>query len=137
MSKVIKISLIVFVIGIVGLGVTMGVIIGFGIFEEKDNEEVIRLSEDVKGIALSIDKADVDLVESDEMKIVLRLNLWADKDIKAGNVAVVSEEQGILAITEIPPQNNFFGIFSQPYELKITINAPKSMIDDIDWRNRA
>ncbi len=134
MSKQGKISLIVFVIGIVGLGVTMGVIIGSGHFASKDNEEVLVLSDDIKGFELSLDKGSVQLEEADEIKVVSQLNLWADEDIKVGDVALISSRDGVITIMEQAPQNKFFGMFPQPYELKITIHAPRSVIDDIDWR---
>ena len=135
MSKMAKISLIVFIIGIVGLGVTVGVVVGTGNFGPKDNTETFEAQDGVEQIALSVYKASVEFEEADEVKVVSEINLWADEDIQAEDVAVVTQSSGVLTLTEIPPTNNFFGLFKQPYELKITIHAPRGVIDDIDWSN--
>lgn len=134
MKKLTKISLIVFGIGIVGLIAMIGIILGSGILSSKDKEDVIVVSNDVRDIDLELDKAIIEFEESDEIKIESYLNLWTDEDIEVGDVAVITTQQGVLKITETAPTNKFFGMFPQPYELKITIHAPADMIDDIDWR---
>lgn len=134
MKKLTKISLIVFGIGIVGLVVTIGIILGSGILGSKDKEDVIVVSNDIKDIELELDRASVEFEESDEIKIESYLNLWTDKEIEVGDVAIITTHQDVLTITETAPTNKFFGMFPQPYELKITIHAPADMIDDIDWR---
>lgn len=134
MKKLTKISLIVFLIGIVGLIAMMGIMLGSGTFGPKVTEDVMVIREDINHIELRLDKASVELEESDEIKIELYLNLWTDEDIEAGDAAVMTTEEGVLTITEQPPTNKFLGMFPQPYELKITIHAPAGMIDDIDWR---
>lgn len=134
MKKLTKISLIVFLIGIVGLVAMMGIILGSGILGSKYKEDVIVVSNDIQDIELELDKASVEVEESDEIKIESYLNLWTDEDIEVGDVAVITTQQDVLTITETAPTNKFLGMFPQPYELKITIHAPADMIDDIDWR---
>lgn len=134
MKKLTKISLIVFLIGIVGLIAMLGIILGSGILGSKDKEDVIVVSNDIQDIELELDKASVEVEESDEIKIESYLNLWTDEDIEVGDVAVITTQQDVLTITETAPTNKFLGMFPQPYELKITIHAPADMIDDIDWR---
>lgn len=134
MKKLTKVSLIVFVIGIVGLIVTMGIMLASGTFGPKVTEDVVIISEDINNINLSIDRAIIDFEESDKIKIELYLNLWTDEDIVAEDAVNIAAEEGVLTITEQPPINKFLGMFPQPYELKITIHAPADMIDSIDWR---
>ncbi len=132
MKKSTKTLWIVFIIGVVGLAVVVGVMIGTGYLASRDKEETIALGSDVNGIVLNVDKAHVNIVESDESEIDIKLNLWADVEIEAGEIAQASTENGVLTITESAPQNTFFGVFEQPYELIITIKVPEGMAGSIE-----
>ncbi len=132
MKKLTKRTLIIFGISAIGLAATIAVILGAGILKSADNDEVVMISEQVERISLDVDKASVTLIESEELKIESQLNLWADEQILASDVAIITSSGGVLTITETPPGGKFLGIFPQPYELKITIHAPRGMVDDID-----
>jgi hypothetical protein len=132
MKKSTKTLWIVFIIGVVGLAVVAGVMIGTGYLVSRDKQETIALGSEVDEIVLNVDKAHVNIVESDESKIDVRLNLWSDVEIEAGEVAQSKTAGGVLTITETAPQNTFFGVFEQPYELIITIKVPADMADNIE-----
>ncbi|MBT3320085.1 MAG: hypothetical protein HN948_07225 [Clostridia bacterium] len=132
MKKLTKRTLIIFGISAVGLAITIAVILGAGILKSADNSEVTTIGTSVEHISLNTDNANVTLIESDELKIKTSLNLWADEQILASDVAVITSSGGVLTITETPPGGKFLGLFAQPYELKITIHAPAGMVDDID-----
>lgn len=132
MKKSTKTLWIVFIIGVVGLAVVAGVMLGTGYLASRDKEETVAIGSDVGEIVLNVDKAHVNIVESDKSEIDIRLNLWADVEIEAGEVAQAKTEGGVLTITESAPQNTFFGVFEQPYELIITIKVPEGMTGSIE-----
>ena len=132
MKKSTKTLWIVFIVGAVGLAVVAGVMLGTGYLASRDKEETIALGSDVGEIVLNVDKAHVNIVESDESEIDIRLNLWSDVEIEAGEVAQAKTDGGVLTITETAPQNTFFGVFEQPYELIITLKVPAGLAGNIE-----
>ncbi len=132
MKKSTKKLWIVFIIGVVGLAVVAGVMIGTGYLVSRNKQETVAIGSGVDEIVLNVDKAHVNIVESDEREIELSLNLWADVEIEASEVAQAKTAGGVLTITETAPQNTFFGVFEQPYELIITIKIPADMADNIE-----
>lgn len=132
MNKSTKRILIVFIIGLLGFAASFGYILLQGPLASRDNAKVIEIGEEINTIELYTDIAHVELVESDEKKIELQLNLWADEEILAQDVAVKTQENGALTLTETAPQNKFFGLFKQPYEIFIKVYAPQSLLDNVE-----
>ena len=121
-----------FIIGVIGLAAVAGVMLSSGYLASRDRQATVSVGGGVESIVLNINKAHVEIVESDEKQIDLKLNLWADTDIDPLSVAQVKEDGGVLTITETAPQNTFFGVFEQPYELIITIKVPADMTESIE-----
>ena len=134
MKKITKVMLIAFIIGFVGLGITTAFLLVSGRLASRDNSKAFEIPCDAHTIIINTDKAHVNLVKSDDMRIELYLNLWADIDIDARDVAVIEYDEGTVIINETAPDNKFFGIFPQPYEIIITVRTPESLLKETEWR---
>lgn len=135
MKKSTKRLLILFGIGVVGLALTISIVIGTGTLSHRDAAKVYEIDEPFSMVQLNTINAQVMFSETeDQSRLDTNVIAWMDKELNMDELIQINVENDVLTISEHPFESNFLGMFPQPYELKITLSAPKAVIDKIGGR---
>lgn len=135
MKKSTKRLLILFGIGVVGLALTISIIMGTGTLSHREAAKIYEIDESFDTVQLNTVHAQVSFAETeDQSRLETSGTAWMGEDFDMENLIQVKVENNVLTISEQPFESNFFGMFPQPYELKITLSAPKDVIDKIGGR---
>jgi hypothetical protein len=129
MNKSTKILLILLLIGIGGTAIVFGYIMGSGqLMSHEDTQDYI-VNEKFEKLQLDTVAAQIDIVSSEQAHVSVYAKAWLPEPVNMDNVVDVRVENGILTMTETPFPSTFFGVFPQPYELKLTLYMPREICE--------
>ena len=132
MKKSIKILLILTVIGAIGLAAALCVVMGTGTLMSREASKEYTVEESFNTVKLETVKAEVELVANNtETKVSAYSKAWLSHEIDMDDLVDVSVKGGVLVVSETPFEPHFFGIFPQPYELKLTVTVPQDVYEKI------
>ncbi len=131
MKKSAKILLIMFVIGICGTAVMMGYIMGSGRLMSHEATKDYAVDEPFSALELNTVAAQVTVVPSEETHVQAYAKAWLPGPVNMDDVVDVRVEHGTLIVTETPFPAEFFGIFPQPYEMKLSVYMPEAMCEAV------
>lgn len=127
-SKSYKVLLWGLIIGLVGMAVTIGITIATDKLMSRETEAVFEVGEAFESVALDTGAAEVSFVPTDaEYRVEAYIKAWRPEPIDLDEIVSVAVNDGVLTITETPFPSDFFGVFPQPYELKLTVYAPEGV----------
>ncbi len=129
MKKTAKILLILFLIGICGTAVMLGYIMGSGQLMSHEAEKDYAVKETFSALQLNTVAAQVTAVPSESMHVEAYAKAWLPGPVNMDDVVNVRVQDGVLVVTETPFPAEFFGVFPQPYEMKLTIYMPQELYD--------
>jgi hypothetical protein len=132
MKKTTKLFIIFLIIGVVGLAAMLGAVIGTGMMYSRETTKSYAFDEMPSAIKLETVHAQVSLVASDECRVEAYAKAWRPEEIDMDTLVNARMEGGELAVTEKPFANDFIGFFPQPYEMKLTVYAPQSLLDTLE-----
>jgi hypothetical protein len=78
---------------------------------------------------MELSQAQVEMVASDECRVEAYVKAWRIGEIDMDDVLAVRLEDDVLEIEEKGFPSDFLGLFPQPYEMKLMIYAPQSVLD--------
>lgn len=135
MKKSTKRLLIIFGIGVVGLALTISIVIGTGTLSHREAAKLYEIDEPYDTVQLNTVHAQITFAEAEEQsRLETSVTAWMGKELNMDELLRVKVENDVLMISEQPFESNFLGMFPQPYELKITLSAPKAVIDKMGGR---
>lgn len=129
MKKSTKILLILMLIGIGGTAIVFGYIMGSGQLMSHEDTQDYAVNESFEELQLDTVAAQIDMIPSEQVHVTAYAKAWLPEPVNMDNVVDVRVENGILTITETPFPSTFFGVFPQPYELKLTLHMPREICE--------
>lgn len=122
-----KTLVLVMIAGFAGVAVMMAVIMGSGLLMSRETQTEYAVKEDFSDVALNTVAAQINVVPSDQPRVTAYAKAWLKAPIDMHDIVTVTVEDGVLNVTETPFPAEFFGLFPQPYELKITLYLPETL----------
>jgi|GEM_PF-1742926 len=129
MKKSTKVLLVLLVIGIGGTAIVFGYIMGSGQLMSHEDTHDYAVNERFEELQLDTVAAQIDMVPSEQAHVTAYAKAWLPEPVNLDNVVDVRVENGILTMTETPFPSTFFGVFPQPYELKLTLYMPRQICE--------
>ncbi len=129
MNKKTKLLLAGLVTGLIGIAVTIGIAISTDAIMSREDEKTFPIDKQFSSIAapdIEQDSIRVVPAEQNGPKISAYIKAWRPEHIDVSRMISAEVNDGVLTITKTPFPDDFLGLFSQPYELKITVYAPES-----------
>lgn len=127
MKKHGKLLLILLVIGFCGTAVMTGYIMGSGQLMSREDTKDYTVNQAFSGLQLDTVAAQVTVVPSEKAHVQAYAKAWLPGPVIMDDVVDVRVTDGMLTVTETPFPAEFFGVFPQPYELKLTVYMPEDM----------
>jgi len=129
MKKSTKLFIVLLIVGAAGLALTLVTAVASGAIYSREASESYAFDEAQMAITLHIKQAQVELVPSGECRVEAYVKAWRPDEIDLDSVLAVRAEGGVLTIEEKGFPSDFLGLFPQPYEMKLTIYAPQTVLD--------
>lgn len=129
MKKMTKLLLILFIAGLCGTAVTLGYIMGSGQLMSREAAKDYAVDEPFHELKLDTVAAQVLMVPSEDVHVEAYAKAWLPGPVDMDDVVDVDVRGGVLTVTETPFPAEFFGIFPQPYEMRLTIYMPQELCD--------
>ncbi len=129
MKKMTKLLLILFIVGLCGAAVTMGYIMGSGELMSHEATKDYAVDEPFGKLQLETVAAQVTVVPSETAHVEAYAKAWLPGPVNMDDVVDVRVRDGVLTVTETPFPAEFFGMFPQPYEMRLTIYMPQELCD--------
>ena len=129
MKKSSKILVVLFLIGICGTAVMLGYIMGSGQLMSHEAAKDYAVKEPFNALQLNTAAAQVTAVPSESTHVKAYAKAWLPGPVNMDGVVDVRVQDGVLIVTETPFPAEFFGVFPQPYEMKITVYMPQELCD--------
>ena len=132
MKRTGKILTTLLLIGLIGAAATIGLLLGMG--HIRPYAETKRYSvEKVQSAKLSLHSAQVTAVPATEdYGVEVYVHAWLPQPIHFDEIVTVEVSDGTLLVTETPFASEFFGVFPQPYEMKMTLYLPAEACERIE-----
>lgn len=129
MKKSTKVLVLLLLIGIGGTAIMFGYIVGTGQLMSHEAVQDYAVDDTFSELKLDTTAAQINIVPSEKAYVTAYAKAWLPKPVNMDDVVNVSVTNGVLNITETPFPPKFFGMFPQPYELKITLYMPREICD--------
>lgn len=129
MKKSTKVLFILLLIGISGTAIMMGIIMGTGQLMSHEATKDYAAYETFSKLKLDATAAQITVIPSEQAHVTAYAKAWLTRPIDMNDMVSVNVENGVLTVTEKSFPPTFFGVFPQPYELKLTIYMPREICD--------
>lgn len=131
MKKLTKTLLVLMLIGIGGVTVMMAFIMGSGTLMSREAQNDYAVEQDFSDVKMDTVMAQVTVEPSEQTHVTAYAKAWLSAPIDMDAIVDVSVKDGVLRVKESPFPDEFFGIFPQPYELKLTLYLPQEIYDAV------
>jgi hypothetical protein len=128
MKKSTKALIILLIVGTAGLAAMLAAIVGGGVLYSREATKTYEFDETPTAIVMDIKQAQIELVPFDECRVEAYVKAWRMGEIDMDDVLIVRLADGALHIEEAGFPSDFLGYFPQPYEMKVTLYAPQSVL---------
>ena len=132
MKRTGKVFLILFFAGLLGVVVSLGAIVGTGVIRSYEASKTYSIPEPFISAQIKSYQAQILIVPAEgDFRVQGYAKAWLERPIDMDTVLSVSNENGVLTVTETPFPAEFLGLFPQPYELLVTLYLPQEICDTL------
>ena len=132
MKRSTKVLLALLLIGLLGTATTVGLLLGTGTLYSREAAKTYPIGE-VKSATAYTHFAALEVVPvQGDYRAEVTAKAWLEEPIDLNGIFSASVEDEVLTVTETPFPSKFFGLFPQPYEMKITLYLPENVCASLE-----
>ncbi|MEL7610705.1 MAG: hypothetical protein AAGU74_14525 [Bacillota bacterium] len=132
MKRSTKILLALLLAGLLGTAATAGILIGTGTLYSREASKTYPITNVMSAKAYT-HLAVLELVPAQgDYRAEVYAKAWLEGPVDPDKIFSADVEGGALTVTETPFPSTFLGLFPQPYEMKITLYLPESVLASLE-----